>query len=61
MTPHLPPELTCAICCNPLNLTVDLNTNEVGSAVHEHCYVEKLLRKIQANEEPNRHVVVCAM
>jgi hypothetical protein len=34
--------LRCAICSEPVNLTVDLSTDEKGKAVHEECYVKYL-------------------
>jgi hypothetical protein len=43
MTPYLPAEFRCAICCKALDLTVDLNTDELGLSVHEQCYVNRLL------------------
>ena len=34
----------CAVCRNSVNLRLS-KTNEYGRAVHEHCYVWKLLSK----------------
>jgi hypothetical protein len=44
--PPPPPQFPCPICGESLDLTVDFNTDEMGLAVHEQCYVERLLRKI---------------
>ncbi len=39
---HAFPEILCAICTNPVDLTVDLSTDENGRAVHENCYVRHI-------------------
>jgi hypothetical protein len=36
---HPFPETFCAICNKAVNLSVDLNANENGKAVHEECYL----------------------
>jgi hypothetical protein len=36
------PEFHCALCSEPVDLTIDLNTDEVGTTVHERCYVKKI-------------------
>ena len=39
---HHLPEIPCTICGKPLDLTVDLNADENGKAVHAHCYVRHI-------------------
>jgi hypothetical protein len=34
--------LHCAICSEPVDLTVDLSADEDGKAVHEDCYVRRI-------------------
>jgi hypothetical protein len=36
------PEISCIICSKPLDLSVDLCTDEYGKAVHTECYVKRL-------------------
>jgi len=36
-------EVLCTICARPVDLTVDLHADENGRAVHEACYVTRLL------------------
>ena len=33
-------ETSCTICAKPVDLTVDLCSDENGKAVHEDCYVK---------------------
>jgi hypothetical protein len=40
---HPFPEISCNICSNPVDLTVDLSADERGSCVHENCYVNRLI------------------
>ena len=37
------PEISCAICNKPVDLSVDLNANEKGEALHEECYVKHVM------------------
>ena len=37
------PEIACMLCSSPVNLQTDLCTDENGQAVHENCYVNRLL------------------
>jgi hypothetical protein len=39
---HPFPEILCTICNKTVDLSVDLNANEKGQAVHEECYVKHL-------------------
>jgi hypothetical protein len=39
---HPFPEIFCTICNKTVDLSVDLNANESGKAVHEECYVEHI-------------------
>jgi hypothetical protein len=34
--------LHCAICAEPVDLTVDLSADENGEAMHEDCYVKRV-------------------
>lgn len=34
--------LNCALCSQPVNLTIDLACDETGKAVHEQCYVDRI-------------------
>jgi hypothetical protein len=36
-------EILCTLCSKPVDLTVDLYADENGRAVHEQCYVTRLL------------------
>ncbi len=36
-------EIPCTICKKPVDLMVDLYANENGEAVHEQCYVTRML------------------
>jgi len=40
---HLLPEIRCTICCDPVNLSIDLCADEAGSPVHEGCYINRLM------------------
>jgi hypothetical protein len=37
------PEIPCALCSKPLELQTDLCADENGTAVHEDCYVSRLI------------------
>jgi hypothetical protein len=37
------PDIPCVICSQPLNLRIDLFADENGKAVHEDCYVERIM------------------
>jgi hypothetical protein len=39
------PEFHCVMCNALLDLTIDLNTDENGTAVHEQCYVKRFIKK----------------
>ena len=39
---HPFPEISCTICSEPVDLTVDLCANEHGKSIHEDCYVKHL-------------------
>jgi hypothetical protein len=36
------PEVSCKICCKPVDLSVDLHADEDGKAVHEVCYIKRI-------------------
>ena len=36
------PEIPCTVCAKPVDLSVDLSTDEDGGAVHEDCYVKRI-------------------
>ena len=40
---HPFPEIPCIICSKPLDLRVDLSADENGKAVHERCYVTRII------------------
>jgi hypothetical protein len=40
---HPFPEIPCVICSKPLDLRVDLSADENGKAVHEHCYLNRII------------------
>jgi hypothetical protein len=40
---HPFPEIPCALCSNPVDLVSDLLADENGKAVHEDCYVNRLI------------------
>ncbi len=37
------PAIPCALCSNPVNLISDLYADEHGKAVHEECYVKRII------------------
>jgi hypothetical protein len=50
MSPLQSFSVSCCICRNPCNLE-GCKTNELGLAVHEDCYVTKLVLEIAAREQ----------
>jgi hypothetical protein len=40
---HPVPEISCMICCEPLDLRIDLSADENGKAVHSQCYGNRLV------------------
>jgi len=40
---HLSPEIPCTICAKPVDLQTDLHADENGKAVHEDCYVKRVV------------------
>ena len=36
------PEIPCAICNKPVDLSADLSADENGKAVHTECYVKRI-------------------
>jgi hypothetical protein len=40
---HPFPEIPCTVCRKPVDLSVDLYADEHGKAVHENCYVTRML------------------
>jgi hypothetical protein len=47
------PPVLCPICNRPIDLTKDRYANEDGKAVHEDCYVQRLMSA--QNDPPNPH------
>jgi hypothetical protein len=45
------PEFRCVLCNKLLDLTIDLNTDDNGKAVHEQCYVNRLISKGERHHE----------
>jgi hypothetical protein len=43
MVGHSFPETPCTICARPVDLSVDLFADENGKAVHEDCYVKRVI------------------
>ncbi len=39
------PEISCTLCSQPVDLRLDLCTDENGSAVHEECYVKHVTQE----------------
>jgi len=37
------PLIPCAVCSKPIDLQTDLCADEIGKAIHEECYVSRLL------------------
>jgi len=37
------PAISCSVCSKPVDVRFDLCTDEDGQAVHEECYVSRLL------------------
>jgi hypothetical protein len=48
MSAYQPTEFLCAVCSKSVDLTIDLNTNESGKALHQQCYVDQLASKDDA-------------
>jgi hypothetical protein len=40
---HTFPQIPCTVCGKPVDLTVDVHADEKGQAVHEDCYVNRML------------------
>jgi hypothetical protein len=40
---HTFPEIPCNICSKPVDLTVDLCSDESGKPIHEDCYVKHIM------------------
>jgi len=36
-------EFLCPLCSKSVDLTIDLATDEMGKAVHQQCYVDKII------------------
>jgi uncharacterized protein YbaR (Trm112 family) len=45
--------LVCPICNSPIDLTKDRYTNEEGKAVHEDCYMQRVM--FPQNDPPDPH------
>jgi hypothetical protein len=43
----------CAICTEPIDLSRDCYADEDGRAVHEHCYIQRLLSNPNDPPDPN--------
>jgi hypothetical protein len=39
---HSLPEIRCTICRDPVDLNIDRCADEMGSPVHERCYIRRL-------------------
>ena len=39
------PQVSCVMCSKPIDLTIDLNTDETGKAVHQRCYFDRITGK----------------
>ena len=39
---HPVPEIPCKICSKPIDLSIDLCTDENGRAIHEQCYFKHI-------------------
>jgi hypothetical protein len=48
-----PNQITCRICNNPIDLTQDHAADENGRAVHERCYIQRLLSSRNDPPDPN--------
>jgi len=54
MRGHPVPEMLCKICDKPVDLTVDLCANENGNAVHEDCYVQRIINEFLMRGTPTK-------
>jgi len=43
MGSHSSPEISCALCSKPVDLRVELCTDENGRAIHKDCYMKRLV------------------
>jgi hypothetical protein len=48
-----PPEFLCLVCDEPIDLTIDLNADENGQAVHGCCYIDRLKAKADTGTSRN--------
>jgi hypothetical protein len=46
MSTNQPTEFLCAVCSKSVDLTIDLNADERGKAVHQQCYADQLNGKV---------------
>ena len=53
MAGRTPQEITCQICNEPIVLERDKYTDEHGKAVHENCYIRRLVSA--QNDPPDPH------
>jgi hypothetical protein len=40
---HPFPEIPCTVCRKPVDLTIDLSADENGKAVHQECYIKRVM------------------
>jgi|HubBroStandDraft_4_1064222.scaffolds.fasta_scaffold2239871_1 hypothetical protein len=45
MSNDQPTEFLCAVCSKSVDLTIDLNTDARGKAVHQQCYADQFNSK----------------
>jgi hypothetical protein len=38
------PTISCVLCGKPVDLSVDLSADENGKAVHDRCYINRMVR-----------------
>lgn len=51
------PEIPCTLCSKPVDLQIDLYTDEKGQAVHEDCYIKRLIpAKTSGSRSGNREM-----
>ena len=48
---HTFPEVFCKVCGSPVDLTVDLSADEDGHAVHEKCYLRRIIQQTPQNRD----------
>jgi hypothetical protein len=47
------PQIFCALCSKPVDLNIDLSTDENGKSVHDNCYFNHIAKRKHAESCKN--------